>query len=166
MSKPFHVIVIVSDPQITAWDCNKTYKMTHAPSENLDQVGHLISLSSLWALRIAKDQTLLHADSRDWSVWVDAQVDQSLRFGHILFCWFCHALAQILMLKLALLSARGEPATDIPTYVHATTHGLHLPRYVKHQHVPTWPGPQILLNSSDSGHLCASRKTVHLLLRI
>ena len=27
--------------------------------------------------------------------WADAQADLSLRWAHMLFCWFCHALAQI-----------------------------------------------------------------------
>ena len=33
--------------------------------------------------------------SEDWSDWVNAQADQSLRWAHRSFCWFCHATAQI-----------------------------------------------------------------------
>ena len=31
---------------------------------------------------VAEDQMFLHADSEDWSDWVDAQVDPSLRWAH------------------------------------------------------------------------------------
>ena len=33
------------------------------------------------------------AHNEDWSDWVDAQADLSLRWAHMLFCRFCHALA-------------------------------------------------------------------------
>ena len=35
--------------------------------------------------------------SEDWSVWADAQADQSLRWAHKSFCWFCHAQAKMQM---------------------------------------------------------------------
>ena len=47
---------------------DKTDKMTCAPSKDLDQPGHLPSLtteSSLYALWIAKHQSLLPAESED-----------------------------------------------------------------------------------------------------
>ena len=33
-------------------------------------------------------------DSEDGSDWTDSQADLSLRWAHMSFCWFCHALAQ------------------------------------------------------------------------
>ena len=35
------------------------------------------------------------AQSEDWSDWVDAQADLSLRWAHRSFCWFCHEAANI-----------------------------------------------------------------------
>ena len=43
--------------------------------------------SSLWSLWVAKDQMLLHADSEDWSDWVGAQADLSLRFVGFVVQW-------------------------------------------------------------------------------
>ena len=48
-------------------------------------------LSTQW---IAKVPRLLHVDSEDGSDWTDSQADLSLRWAHMSFCWFCHALAQ------------------------------------------------------------------------
>ena len=33
--------------------------------------------------------------SWSWSDWADAQADLSLRWAHMLFCWFCHDAAQM-----------------------------------------------------------------------
>ena len=46
---------------------------------------------------VAKGPSFLHADSEDWSGWADAQADLSLRWVHMLFCWFCHDAAQFLV---------------------------------------------------------------------
>ena len=35
------------------------------------------------------------AYSKDWSDWADAQVDLSLRWAHMWFCWFCHEAAHL-----------------------------------------------------------------------
>ena len=32
--------------------------------------------------------------------WADAQADLSLRWAHMLFCWFCHEVAQMQNLKI------------------------------------------------------------------
>ena len=53
--------------------------------------------SSLCTQWIAKDPSFLHADSEDWSDWVDAQADLSHHWAHMPFCWFCHEVAQILI---------------------------------------------------------------------
>ena len=66
-------------------------KLRSAWAEDSDQPGHL--LSAQW---VAKDPNFLQVDSKDWSDWVDAQADLSLRCVHRSFCWFCCAVAQTL----------------------------------------------------------------------
>ena len=53
------------------------------------------SESPLCAQRVVKDPSFLHADSEDWSDWVDAQADLSLCWAHIPFCLFCHETAHL-----------------------------------------------------------------------
>ena len=67
---------------------DKTYKMACAPSEDSISLG----ICTQW---VAKDQSFVYADSEDWSDWVDARADLSLRCAHMSFCRFCHALAQM-----------------------------------------------------------------------
>ena len=43
------------------------------------------------------------AHSEDWSDWADAQADPSLRWAHMSFCWFCHALTHLLYFGLSHL---------------------------------------------------------------
>ena len=53
------------------------------------------SESSLCAQWVAKDPSILHADSEDWSDWANARADLSLCWAHMPFCWFCHEAAHI-----------------------------------------------------------------------
>ena len=53
------------------------------------------SESSLSAWRKLGSLATLWAHSKDWSDWVDAQADLSLRWAHMSFCWFCHEAAHI-----------------------------------------------------------------------
>ena len=46
------------------------------------------SESSLCAQLVAKDPSFLHADSKDWSDWADAQAYLSLRWVHTHFVGF------------------------------------------------------------------------------
>ena len=88
---------------------DKSNKMACAPSEDSDQPEHP---PSLWALWLAKDPVLLHADSKDWSDWAHAQADLSLCWAHKSFCWFCHAQVQIcLILRIAEPSHRSVSRT-------------------------------------------------------
>ena len=41
---------------------------------------------------------------RLWSDWMDAQSDLSLRWVHRLFCLFCHASAQMVLMNTAIFS--------------------------------------------------------------
>ena len=44
---------------------------------------------------VTEDPVFLHADSKDWSDWADAQADLNLHWAHMPFCWFCHEAAHI-----------------------------------------------------------------------
>ena len=72
----------------TKWLCTQRRLKSAWASAQSDQ-------SSLCAQWVAKDSSFLHADSEDWSDWVDAQADLSLRWAHIPFCRFCHEVAQM-----------------------------------------------------------------------
>ena len=63
---------------------DKTNKMTCAPSRDLDQPGHSLSLIS-WGPNVSSC-----GRRRLWSVWVDVQADLSIGWAHRSFCWFCH----------------------------------------------------------------------------
>ena len=66
---------------------DKTNKMTSASSEGSDQPGHTPSLIKVFAVRLKKF----------WALnWAAAQADLNLRWAHWSFCWFCHAVVQIL----------------------------------------------------------------------
>ena len=53
------------------------------------------SQSLLYAQWVANDPTFLHAESKD------SESDPSLRWGHMPFCWFCHAAAQIFLVLIS-----------------------------------------------------------------
>ena len=77
---------------------DKSNKMTCAPSDNSDQPRHRPSLIRVFnvAHLVTTDSRLLHVDSED-SDQTDSQFDLSFRWAHMIFCWFCHALAQFIM---------------------------------------------------------------------
>ena len=50
------------------------------------------SESSLCTLWVARDPSFIHADSKDWSDWADAQADLSLRWVHTQFIGFVKSL--------------------------------------------------------------------------
>ena len=50
-----------------------------------------VCMKKHWALNY-----LLSAQGRLWSDWMDVQADLSLRWVHLSFYWFCHAVAQML----------------------------------------------------------------------
>ena len=56
------------------------------------------SESLLCAQCLAKDPSFLHADSEAWSDWAGAQANLSLRWAHMSFCWFDHAVAHFLLI--------------------------------------------------------------------
>ena len=70
--------------------------MECAPSEDSDQPGHPPNLIRIFAVCMKKAWVLSYPMStqrRLWSDWADAQADLSLRWAHMLFCWFCHEAA-------------------------------------------------------------------------
>ena len=89
---------------------DKTNKMTWAPSEDLDQPGHLPSLIRVFTVRMEKHWALnylLSTQWRHWSEWVDAQADLSLHWATMSFCWFCCAAAHLLIVKWVSLTCSG-----------------------------------------------------------
>ena len=77
---------------------DKTNNMACAPSEDSDQPGHPpYPIRVCCALnRLLRTQAFSCGQQRLWSDWADAQADLSLRWAHMPFCWFCHALAHLL----------------------------------------------------------------------
>ena len=75
---------------------DKTNKMAGAPSIDSDQPGHPPTLIRVFAVCMKKAQVLSYPLSTQrslWSDWADAQADLSLRWVHMSFCWYCHAVA-------------------------------------------------------------------------
>ena len=67
---------------------DKTNKMVCAPNED-----SVWSESSMSVWRKLDSLATTSAQWWLWSDWADAQADLSLRWAHMPFCWFCHALA-------------------------------------------------------------------------
>ena len=88
-----------SESSLSAWRKLGSAATHWAHSEDSDQPGHPPSLIWVFAVRMKKAWVLSYpsiAQRRLWSAWADTQADLSLRWAHILFCWFCHALAHTL----------------------------------------------------------------------
>ena len=74
--------------------------MACVPSEDSDQPG----IHPVWSdSSLCAQWSILHADSEDWSNWTNAQADLILRWTHMPFCRFCHALAQVSLFILHVL---------------------------------------------------------------
>ena len=59
-------------------------------------------LRSAWVSDLKKAWVLsypLSAKKRLWSDWANAQADLSFRWPHKPFCWFCHEMAQLFLIK-------------------------------------------------------------------
>ena len=79
---------------------DKTNKMTCVPSKDSDQPGHLPSLIRVFTVRSMGSEgpkVFSCRQRRLWSDWANAQADLSLCLVHRSFCWFCRAVAQILI---------------------------------------------------------------------
>ena len=96
---------------------------------------------------------LLHVDSEDWSDWVDAQADLSLRWAHKSFCLFCRASAHIsegqfglkfchcalnlyVTIRYTTNSLESKPVSmylSKPCYVESKMHRLYRKRSLKEQ---------------------------------
>ena len=63
---------------------------------------HQSDQSLLCALLIAKGPKFLHTISKDWSECMDVQVDRRFPRPQRLFCWLCHAPAEILQVALPM----------------------------------------------------------------
>ena len=79
---------------------DKTNEMACAPSEDLDQPGHLPSLTRVFAVRLMGSSGPKLSSSgqrRLRSDWADAQADLSLHWAHLPFCLFCHDVAHVMI---------------------------------------------------------------------
>ena len=86
---------------------DKSNKMTSSRSEYSDKPGHPPYLIPVITVRMKKPWVLIAthwAHSEDWSDWMDAQFDLSLRWVHRSFCLFCHASAQMVLMYTAIFS--------------------------------------------------------------
>ena len=95
-----------------------------APSEDSDQPGHPSSLIRVFAVRLKKPWVLsypLSAQRRFWSDWADAQAHLSLRWAHMLFCWFCHEAAHLFLLFFILSFSFLKPSLKADVSVGPTT---------------------------------------------
>ena len=75
---------------------DKTNKMTRLPGKNQINMG----IRPVWLVFAVhsmgcKELRFLRVDSENWSDRADAQVDLSLRWVHMSFCWFFHVAAHI-----------------------------------------------------------------------
>ena len=78
---------------------DKTNKWHMHPAKTQISLG-IRPVWSVFAVRMQKAWVLsypLSAQQITWSDWADAQADLSLRWAHMPFCWFCHALARIVL---------------------------------------------------------------------
>ena len=83
------------------------------------------SESSLCTQWVAKDPSFLHADSEDWSDWVDAQADLSLRWAHSHFVGFVKS-----RLILCLYNVKGVvPVTPPSGILNITQYDLSIMQY-------------------------------------
>ena len=92
------VLCQISIPQVLQFEPahDKTYKTACAPSEDSDQPGNppsLIRVLAVHSVGSLGPKLSSCGYRRLWSDWADAQADLSLRWAHIPFCRFCHALA-------------------------------------------------------------------------
>ena len=70
------------------------------------------SESWLCAQWVAKDSVLLHANSEDWSDWVDVQADPNLRWAHMLF--LAHLSRRLIWWAYRI----GRPLSSVVVVVH------------------------------------------------
>ena len=73
------------------------------------QISPVWSESSLCAQWVAKDLSFLHADSEDWSDWVDAQAELCLRWAH------SHIVGFVMRRLIFLSSSRWQ---SVWVYIH------------------------------------------------
>ena len=94
---------------------DKTNKRACAPSGDLDQPGHPLSLIRDFAVRMKTDWVLsypLRAQWRLWSDWADAQADLSLCWAHMPFS------AQLSRRLISWAYMLGGPPSSVVIVVH------------------------------------------------
>ena len=84
---------------------DKSNKMTCSSSEYSDKPGHPPNLIPVITVCMKKPWVLITERTvKTLSDSIDAQYDLSLRWVHISFCLFCHALAQMVLMNTAIFS--------------------------------------------------------------
>ena len=87
---------------------DKTNKMTWAPSEPRFSLG-ICTVWSVFTVHMTIPWLLSYPLSEDWSDWVDAQADLSLRWAHMSFRWFCLEVAQMgSWILFVLIISKGQ----------------------------------------------------------
>ena len=118
---------------------DKANKMTVCPAKaQISQgISPVWSESLLCAQWVAKDPSFLHADSEDWSVWVDAQADLSLCWAQMPFCWFCDEAAHMTQgldipaVRLVVDPTNSSKSTDVYSFQSRNKMYLkQIPKYV------------------------------------
>ena len=93
----------LKDMGLTNESCHdKINKVTCAPSEDSDPTGLIPSRIRVFAVRFIGSlgpKLSSGGQRRPWSDWADAQADLSLRGAHRSFCWFCHEVAQMIIIN-------------------------------------------------------------------
>ena len=85
---------------ICIWDASRQNQHNETQiSLDIRPVWSESSISAQW-VHVAKDPSLLHTDSEDWSDWASAQADLSLRWEHMPLCWFCREAAHFVLFVL------------------------------------------------------------------
>ena len=80
--------------------------MACAHCEDTDQTGQMPSLIRVFAVHLKKACVLsypLSAQRRLWSDWANAQADLNLCWATVIFCWFCHEAAHMMMIFMMIL---------------------------------------------------------------
>ena len=96
-----------------------------APREDSDQPGYppsLIRVFSVCSVGCWGHQPSSCGQRRLCSDYADAQADLSLRWAHMILCWFCHVLAHIYASIWLQMSRKPHSTTEITIFLTFKRH--------------------------------------------
>ena len=101
---------------------------------------------------VAKDPSLLHADSEDsdQTGWI-AQADLSLRWLHMPFRWFCHEVAQTIYDNLSPSNSLCLPIQTWPSSNHLFCLHINTSKILLYRRFPKY---------SDTQKICCNRSKI------